>query len=396
MKPIVSDRLRPFGTTIFAEMTRLAAEHDAVNLSQGFPDFDGPAFVREAAQRAIDQGHNQYARPAGELPLVRAVADDFSRRVGVARDPLTEVTVTAGCTEAIAATMLGLLNPGDEVVLFEPYYDSYRACVALAGATPRFVAMRPNDAGRFEIDEAELQAAFTPRTRAVLVNTPHNPTGTVLSREELSRIGALAAAHDAAIIADEVYEHLTFGVPHVSIASLPGLAERTVTLSSFGKSYSMTGWKIGWAVAPAPLTAGIRAAHQFLTFAVSTPMQHAAAVAVREGSESIAELRRDYTGARDMLASNLQRLGWRVHRPEGAYFIMAGHDRISRRLGLDPDAPDADVTLARRLISEVGVATIPPSVFCARPELASGFLRFAFCKRSATLEEAVRRLERLA
>ncbi|MEM8758262.1 MAG: aminotransferase class I/II-fold pyridoxal phosphate-dependent enzyme, partial [Planctomycetota bacterium] len=280
MSSSVADRLAPFGTTIFAEMTRLAAEHRAINLSQGFPDFDGPEFVRHAAQRAIDAGHNQYARPGGEPVLVEALADDFSARTGVSCDPMREVTVTGGCTGAIAASMLGLINPGDEVVLFEPYYDCYRACVALAGGTPRFVAMRPRD-GRFTFDEHELRAAFGPRTRAVLLNTPHNPTGTVLDRGELSAVAALAREHDAFVVADEVYEHLVFEGEHVSIASLPGMAERTLTLSSLGKTFSLTGWKIGWAIGPEHLTAGVRSAQQFLAFSVSTPMQHAAAEAIR-------------------------------------------------------------------------------------------------------------------
>ncbi len=388
--PRTAERLRPFGTTIFAEMTRLAIEHKAVNLSQGFPDFDGPAFVREAAKAAIDAGRNQYARPAGEIPLVEAIAADAAARLGVSYDPLAEVTVTSGCTEAIPATMLGLINPGDEVVLFEPSYDSYRACVALAGGVPRFVAMR-EQAGRFAFDEAELRSAFTERTRAVLVNTPHNPTGTVFTRDELATIADLAKRHNTMVISDEVYEHLTFDdAEHVSIASLPGMRERTVVLSSFGKTFSMTGWKIGWAMAPAELTAGIRSAHQFLTFAVSTPMQHAAAKAIREGAGYIAGLRGQYRDARDELGEHLARLGFEVIVPEGTYFIMAGHRAVSEKLGVR-----GDIELAKKLTADFGVATIPPSVFCDRAELASGYLRFAFCKERKTLEEAVRRLERL-
>jgi aspartate/methionine/tyrosine aminotransferase len=385
----IADRLKPFGTTIFSEMTRLANEAGAVNLSQGFPDFDGPGFIREAACRAIEQGRNQYARAAGEPVLVSALAEDFAARTGIGVDPLAEVTVTAGCTEAIAATLLGLVNPGDEVVLFEPYYDSYRACVAMAGAIPRFVGVRRIGA-RFEIDRAELRAAFSSRTRAVLINTPHNPTGMVMTRAELAEIADLARAHDALVLADEVYEHLTYGVEHVSIASLPGMWARTVTLSSLGKTFSLTGWKIGWAIAPAGLSAGVRAAHQFLTFAVSTPMQHAAAEAIRHGVGPIAEIRRRYLGARDGLVESLRSVGFDPVVPEGTYFIMADHEPISRRLGVV-----GDVALAKRLIGEVGVAAIPPSVFCERPELGAGFLRFAFCKRPETLAEAVRRLERL-
>lgn len=402
MSNAVAERLRPFGTTIFAEMTRLAVEHDAVNLSQGFPDFDGPAFIREAAKHAIDTGHNQYARPAGEPALVGAIATSFSERTGLACDAMAEVTVTSGCTEAIAATMLGLVNPGDEVVLFEPFYDSYRACVAMAGAVPKTVAMRPargSGGMRYAFDEAELRAAFGPKTRAVLVNTPHNPTGSVLTREELGVIASLATEHDAIVIADEVYEHLVYEGEHVSIAALPGMAERTVTLSSLGKTFSLTGWKIGWAIAPPQLTAGVRAAHQFLTFAVSTPMQHAAAEAIMRGQAEIDALLARYRDARSMLAETLDRVGFDVIMPAGSYFIMAGHERVSERLGIAAHAEKTrqqhDVALSLRLIRDVGVATIPPSVFCVRPEVASGSLRFAFCKKPETLREAARRLEPL-
>lgn len=390
MQTHTAERLRPFGTTIFAEMTKLAIDHKAVNLSQGFPDFDGPMFVKQAAQAAIDAGRNQYARPAGEVQLVEAIAADVQDRLGVSYDPLSEITVTCGCTEAIPATMLGLINPGDEVVLFEPYYDSYRASVALAGGVPRFVAMR-EQGGRFTFDRDELRSAVSESTRVILVNTPHNPTGAVLTREELTEIADLAKTFDALVISDEVYEHLIFEGQHVSIASLPAMRERTIVLSSFGKTFSMTGWKIGWAMAPAELTAGIRSAHQFLTFAVSTPMQHAAAAAITGGRGYIEELVEQYRESRDYLGEHLQRIGFDVIEPEGTYFIMAGHRAISDELGVA-----GDVELAKKLTADFGVATIPPSVFCDRADLASSYLRFAFCKERATLEEAVRRLERLA
>ncbi|MEL7484225.1 MAG: aminotransferase class I/II-fold pyridoxal phosphate-dependent enzyme [Planctomycetota bacterium] len=389
MQTQTAERLRPFGTTIFAEMTKLAFDHKAVNLSQGFPDFDGPLFVKQAAQAAIDAGRNQYARPAGEISLVEAIAADVQDRLDVSYDPLSEITVTCGCTEAIPATMLGLINPGDEVVLFEPYYDSYRASVALSGGVPRFVAMREQD-GRFTFDRDELHAAVSNATRAILVNTPHNPTGAVLTRDELTEVADLAKAFDTLVISDEVYEHLVFDGQHTSIASLPAMRERTIVLSSFGKTFSMTGWKIGWAMAPAELTAGIRSAHQFLTFAISTPMQHAAAAAISGGRGYIEELVEQYRDSRDYLGAHLVRLGFDVIVPEGTYFIMAGHRAISEKLGVV-----GDIELAKKLTADFGVATIPPSVFCDRAELASGHLRFAFCKERATLEEAVRRLERL-
>ncbi|MEL6795924.1 MAG: aminotransferase class I/II-fold pyridoxal phosphate-dependent enzyme, partial [Planctomycetota bacterium] len=350
MQTQTAERLRPFGTTIFAEMTKLALDHKAVNLSQGFPDFDGPLFVKQAAQAAIDAGRNQYARPAGEIPLVEAVASDVADRLGVSYDPLSEITVTCGCTEAIPATMLGLINPGDEVVLFEPYYDSYRASVALAGGVPRFVAMR-EQGGRFTFDRDELRAAVSESTRAILVNTPHNPTGAVLTREEITEIADLAKEHDAVVISDEVYEHLVFEGQHVSIASLPGMCDRTIVLSSFGKTFSMTGWKIGWAMAPAELTTGIRSAHQFLTFAISTPMQHAAAAAITGGRGYIEELVHQYRGSRDYLGEHLTRLGFDVIMPEGTYFIMADHRAISEKLGVS-----GDIELAKKLTADFGVA----------------------------------------
>lgn len=384
-----ADRFKPFGTTIFAEMSRLAAEHKAVNLSQGFPDFDGPDFVKQAAIDAINQGHNQYARSPGQPVLVEQIAERFHSRTGLEVDPLSQITVTSGCTEAIAATLLGIVNPGDEVILFEPYYDSYRACIAMAQATPRFVSMRPTN-GRFAFDPDELKAAFTDRTRAILVNTPHNPTGSVLTREELTQIADLCKAHNTIAVADEVYEDLIFDREHISIASLPGMSERTVTLSSLGKSFSLTGWKVGWVVASPELSAAVRSAHQFLTYATSTPFQHAAAAALRDGGDYIADLCTQYRTARDMLATELDALGFGVIVPEGTYFILADHSAISTKLGVDND-----IDLALKLTAEFGVTTIPPSVFCETKDLCSSYLRFAFCKQEATLAEAIRRLKRL-
>ncbi len=384
-----AERFQPFGTTIFAEMSRLAAENNAVNLSQGFPDFDGPDFVKQAARQAIDQHQNQYARSAGVPELVTAIAERFNQRTGLPTDPMSQVTVTSGCTEALASTLLGTINPGDEVILFEPFYDSYRACLAMSGARARFVTLRPVD-GRFTFDPAELASAFSTRTRAVLVNTPHNPTGSVLSRQELTQIADLCQQHDAIAIADEVYEDLTFGPAHLSIASMPGMADRTITLSSLGKSFSLTGWKVGWAIACEPLSAAIRSAHQFVTFSSATPFQHAAAVALREGDGYIAELRAKYQHSRDRLGSALSEIGFDVILPEGTYFILAEHSRISERLGVSND-----VELALKLTSDVGVAAIPPSVFCATEGHCANYLRFAFCKQEATLDEAIRRLRKI-
>jgi len=399
--PRTASRLRPFGTSIFAEMSLLAARHNSINLSQGFPDFDGPEFLKAAAKRAIDAGENQYARTQGVPPLNEAIASWWQRGGGRDLDPHGEITVTSGCTEALAACCLGLLEPGDEVVCCEPFYDAYLADIAMAGASVRAVTLRPDAAGtRFGFDEAELRAAFGPRTRAVLLNTPHNPTGKVFSRDELALIARLATEHDAIVIADEVYERLVFVPerPHVSIASLPGMAERTVTLSSLGKTFSATGWKIGWAIAPPGLTAGIRAAHQFLTYASATPLQHAAAAALAgdEGETYVAQLQRDYAARRRYLADALADLGFGVTEPEGTYFIMADHTAVRAQLGIRDESggPGDDFAMARWLIEHAGVATIPPSVFYHDKAEGRKYLRFAFCKREETLHLAVERMQK--
>lgn len=384
----VAERLRPFGTTIFAEMTALAARHGAINLSQGFPDDPGPESAHEAAARAMQDGHNQYAPLAGVPELRQAVARWAARGIGLDPHPDREVTVTAGATEALAATFLGLINSGDEVVLFEPFYDSYRAGVALAGGVPRFVTMRPR-AGRFGFDPAELAAAFGPRTRAVVVNTPHNPTGAVLSKEELAQIADLCVRHDAIAISDEVYERLTYdpAQPHRSIAALPGMWERSVVISSLGKTFSLTGWKIGWAMAPPSLTAGVRAAHQFLTYAVATPLQHAAAGLLDHGGAHVERIVAHDHAMLKRFAPVLADLGFNVFDPAGTYFVMAGHGAVSERLGLEDD-----VALCRWLTAEAGVAAIPTSAFYDDVAEGSRYVRFAFCKRQETIDEAVRRL----
>ncbi|MGP1309766.1 MAG: aminotransferase class I/II-fold pyridoxal phosphate-dependent enzyme, partial [Phycisphaerales bacterium] len=277
MASLTAQRFTPFGTTIFAEMTALAQKHDAVNLGQGFPDFDGPLFVKEAAVEALTTKHNQYAPLGGVPELTETLASMWTRETDIACDARAHVTVTAGCTEAIAAALLGLVNPGDEVILFEPYYDSYRAAVAMAGGTPRFVTLK---APEFGFDRGALAAAFTKKTRLILVNTPHNPTGRVFTREELATIAELCVANDVLALTDEVYERLVFDGEHLRLATFPGMAERTLTMSSLGKTFSLTGWKIGWAIGPEEMTRAIRAAHQFLTFAVATPLQRAAAAAL--------------------------------------------------------------------------------------------------------------------
>lgn len=389
----VADRLRHFGATVFAEMTALADRHNAVNLGQGFPDGPGPALAHAAAADAMRNGHNQYAPMPGLPQLRRAVADRRTRAIPGAHrpDPDREVTITSGATEAIAAAMLGLVNPGDEVVLFEPYYDSYRAAAAMAGATPRFVTLRPRE-GRFSFDPDELKAAFNDRTRMALINTPHNPTGTVFSPQELGQVADLCRRFDALVLSDEVYERLTYdpAQPHASIADLPGMRERTIVVSSLGKSFSLTGWKVGWAVAPPHLTAGVRAAHQFLTFSVPTPLQHAAAVLLDTGDDTADRIHAHHRAMRDRIVPALRDLGFEVFEPAGTYFVMCAHRAVSARVGVR-----GDVELCRWLTTHAGVAAIPPSAFYSdttEPGESTAYLRFAFCKREATIDEAVRRL----
>jgi len=378
-------RLRPFGASVFSTMTALAIEHRAINLAQGFPDFDGPDELLDAAAAAMGAGHNQYARSAGHPRLAGAIADRVAHDYGLQYEALTEVAVTSGATEGIAAAMLGLLEPGDEVVLFEPFYDSYPAAVAMAGGIVRPCTLRFPD---FALDEAELAKCFTPRTRAVLLNTPHNPTGKVFSLGELTAIARLCEAHDAFVVSDEVYEHLTYdGVAHVPIATLPGMRDRTLTLSSLGKTYSLTGWKTGWATGPAHLVAGLQAAHQFLTFCSATPFQQAAAVALDSlRDDFVRTLKAEYTERRDLLVAALRDVGFAVAVPQGTYFVLADFRQVWQ--GGD------DHAFARHLTTNVGVACIPPSVFYAA-DVGEGrrLARFAFCKRMGTLEAAAGRLK---
>jgi aspartate/methionine/tyrosine aminotransferase len=376
----ISRRLQPFGVTIFTEMTDLANRHGAINLGQGYPDWDGPDFVKEAARRSMEAGNDQYPSMPGIPPLREAIAARYGPLLGRELDPVSEVTVTSGCTEALAASFLGLVDDGDEVVLIEPFYDSYPVNTSLAGAVPRFVTLRAPD---FRLDLDELAAAFSPRTRAIVVNTPHNPTGRVFDRSELQAIADLCQRFDAIAICDEVYEELTYGVLHRRLATFEGMWERTVTVSSLGKTFSLTGWKVGWAMAPAHLTAGVRAAHQFLTFTTPTPVQHGAVAALGAPQSFFDDLRAGYASKRDLLVAGLAEAGLKPFLPEGTYFVMADH----RALG-QPD----DRAFCRWLVETAGVAAIPPSVFFHNPEDGSGLVRFAFCKGEATLREAISRL----
>jgi len=390
---MVASRLAPFGTTVFAEISAAARAAGAVDLGQGAPDFDGPDWIKEAAARAMHDFPNQYAPMPGLPDLRRAIADRWLADAGRTVDPDTEITITAGCTAALPACALGLLEPGDEVVVFEPYYDGYAAVLALAGARPRFVQLRPAPDGAFAFDPDAFEQAAA-GARAVLFNTPHNPTGKVFTRGEIELIARAALRHDLLVFSDEVYEKLVYPdeAPdgHVRIATLDGMRERTVTLGSLGKTFSLTGWKIGWAIAPPELSRGVRAAHQFLNFSVATPLQHAAAAALRAGDDYYDDLRAAYTRRRDLLAAALAAAGFRFRRPGGAYFILADHRPLSEPLGID-----GDVDFVRRLIAEAGVAAIPPTAFCRDKSLARHLVRFAFCKRDETLRAAAERLSRL-
>jgi N-succinyldiaminopimelate aminotransferase len=383
MRPPLNRRLESFGTTVFTEITRLAQEHGAVNLGQGFPDFPGPTFLKQAAARAIAEDRNQYARMAGEPVLVSAVAESLAHRWGLDYDPVEEVTVTAGCTEAIHCALLALCEPGDEVVLFEPFYDSYRACVAMAGAVPSCVTLH---APEFRWRSDELERAFSPRTRVVLVNTPHNPTGRVFRRAELEEIAALSRRWDAWVVTDEVYEHLVFDGEHVPMATLPGMRERTITLNSTGKTFSLTGWKIGYAAAPAELSRALRTVHQFVTFAVATPLQHAMAEALRAPGAYYAELRAAYAARRTRLLATLADAGLPAIPPQGTYFAC---------VDVRPAGFADDLAFCHHLIERVGVAAIPMSAFYERKEAGRHLARFAFCKSDATLAAAAERLRRL-
>jgi len=390
VRPALAQKLKPFGTTIFSEMTKLALEHQAINLAQGFPDFEGPREILEAAKRAMDAGENQYARSLGHPRLVAAIAEKYRAIYGLEFEPMSEVVVFCGATEGIASSLLGLLDPGDEAILFEPFYDSYPVCVALAGATARYCTLRFPD---FRVKEEELAPLFNAKTRLLLLNTPHNPSGKVFTREELELIARLCREHDVLVVADEVYEHITFdGVRPIPIASLPGMRERTLTLSSTGKTFSLTGWKIGWGVGPKELVAAAQSAHQYVTFAVATPFQVAMAEAIgRFQKDFFAQLQREYAQRRDFLVGVLREAGFEVSVPKGAYFVLADFTRRFPRAKFGDDR-----AVAKRLVEKHGVAAIPPSVFFAKePEEGRRLLRFAFCKRMETLERAAERLRKI-
>ncbi|WP_090046276.1 pyridoxal phosphate-dependent aminotransferase [Lentzea fradiae] len=384
--PALVPRLQPFTSTIFAEMTALAVQHDAVNLGQGFPDTDGPESMLAAAQSAIASGVNQYP-PGPGMPVLRRAVAAHRARYGLTYDPDTEVLVTVGATEAIAASLLALVEAGDEVILIEPYYDSYAASVAMAGATRVTVGLREDESGRLALDVDALRAAVTPRTKAVLVNTPHNPTGTVFRLEELQAIAALCVEHDLLAITDEVYEHLVFdGLVHIPLASLPGMAQRTLSISGAGKTFNCTGWKIGWACGPAELIGAIRAAKQFMTFVGGAPFQPAVAHALTAELDWVTSLRDSLASKRARLAEGLRAAGFEVRSSEGTYFICADVRPLGYSDGL---------ALCRDLPAKIGVAAVPVQVFTDHPDDWKHLIRFAFCKQDAVIDEAVERLHKL-
>ncbi|MBE1535261.1 pyridoxal phosphate-dependent aminotransferase [Actinomadura algeriensis] len=381
-EPLVG-RMREFGETIFAEMSALATRTGAINLGQGFPDISGPSDMLDIAVEAIRTGANQYPPGPGIGELREAVAAQKLDRYGLAYDPATEVFVTVGATEGIAASVLALAEPGDEVIVFEPYYDSYAAVIALAGAVRRPVTLRPVE-GRFTFDPDELRAAVTPRTRLVLVNSPHNPCGTVFTRDELETIAAVCREHDLVAVTDEVYEYLTFDdAVHVPLAALDGMRERTVSVSSVGKSFSVTGWKTGWVTAPAPFVRAVQSVKQFLTFAVSAPYQRAAAYALRDEIPWVEELRKSLQGKRDRLVAGLEAAGFDVYRPQGTYFVQADIRPLGFTDGME---------LARALPDKAGVVAIPTQVFYDHADAGARFVRFAFCKKDEVIDAAVERL----
>jgi N-succinyldiaminopimelate aminotransferase len=384
-RPLLNRRLDGLGTTIFAEMSALATTTGAINLGQGFPDTDGPESVREAAVRALRDGRGNQYPPGPGIPELRAAISDHQRRFyDLSFDPDTDVLVTAGATEAIAATLLALLEPGDEVIAFEPFYDSYAACIAMAGAKRVPLTLR---APSFRPDLDELRAKITPQTRLLLLNTPHNPTGTVLTAEEQSAIAALAVEHDLLVVTDEVYEHLVYEGTHHPIAALSGMRERTVSISSAGKTFSFTGWKVGWVTADSPLIAAVRTAKQYLTYVSAGPFQYAIAEALRLPDAYFDDFRADHRRKRDLLSDGLRAAGFEVYQPQGTYFITTD---------IAPFGEKDAYAFCRALPERCGVVAVPNSVFYDDPDAGRSQVRFAFCKKDDVLQEAANQLRRLA
>ena len=377
-----------FTESVIREMTRICDAAGGMNLSQGFPDFESPKALKQAAIEAIEADWNQYPVTFGEPEFREAVAKKTKACNGIVCDPATDITVTCGATEAMMATLRALINPGDEIIVFEPFYENYGPDGILSGATPRYVTLRSPD---WSFDERELAAAFNERTKAVIINTPNNPTGKVFTREELGFIAGLCRQWDVYAVTDEIYEHILYdGREHVSMASLPDMAERTVTINSLSKTYSVTGWRVGYAIAPAAITARIRKVHDFFTVGAPTPFQHAGVVALGFPPEYYRGLRERYARARELMCTALDKAGFAFSAPQGAYYILCDVTKLMPRLGASDD-----VAFSRRLIDVAKVATVPGSSFYSDPQKGRTQVRFAFCKRVETLETVSREFGRL-
>jgi aspartate/methionine/tyrosine aminotransferase len=383
MKEFASDRALSFTESVIRDMTRVCLKHQGVNLAQGFPDFPAPAEIKEAAVKAIRADVNQYAITWGTPALRQAIVEKFSRYNGVAMDPEKEITVCCGSTECMIASLMAIVNPGEEVIVFEPFYENYGPDTILCGARPRFITLHEPD---WHFDERELARTFNNRTKAIVINTPNNPTGKVFSREELQLVADLCLKWGVVAVTDEIYEHILYdGAKHVSIASLPGMRDRTITINSISKTYSLTGWRVGWAIASAKLTGSIRKVHDFLTVGAAHPLQEGAIAALRSDLPYYQTLAAEYRERRDFLRQVLEEVGFRVYHPQGAYYIMTDVGHM--------DFKD-DVDCAFYLVEKIGVATVPGSCFYSRPELGKTKVRFAFPKKMETLGMAAEKLRK--
>ena len=387
MKPL-STITTKFTESVIREMTRISSARGGVNLAQGFPDFEPPQIIRQAAMDAIQQGWNQYAVTFGEADLREAIANKALQYNRIACDPQTDVTVTCGATEAMIATLKALVNPGDEIIIFEPFYENYGPDAILSGARPRYVPLK---APGWSYDSKELAAAFNKNTKAIIINTPNNPTGKVFSRRELEEIGGLCIQWDAMAITDEIYEHILYDAEkHISMASIPGMANRTVTVNSLSKTYSVTGWRVGWAIAGSDVTSRIRKVHDFLTVGAPTPFQKAGVCALNMPQAYYASLQMRYEGARDRLCAVLKTSGFDVETPKGAYYIMARTDALMERY----KKKDA-LGFSLKLMDVTGIATVPGSAFYHTPAMGNHQVRFCFAKNEQTIDDVCQRLERL-
>jgi aspartate/methionine/tyrosine aminotransferase len=383
-KKVLSAKAERFTESVIREMTRLAFEHNAVNMAQGYPDYPAPAEIKEAARQAIADDFNQYAITWGAKELRDAIARKFERTQGVRVDPEREITVCCGSTEAMMATMMGIINPGDEVVIFEPHYENYGPDTILSGATPRFVQLRPPD---WSFDREELARAFGPRTKAIIVNTPNNPTGKVFSREELEYIRDLCLRWDAFAVTDEIYEHIIYdGTRHISMASLEGMRDRTITINGMSKTYSVTGWRVGWVIAPPDASTPIRKVHDFMTVGAAAPLQQAGVMALELPLSYYQKLAEGYQVKRDRMLGILTGAGFRCFKPAGAYYIMTDISGF--------DFPD-DVSFAKNLVEKIGVAAVPGSSFYDDPKMGARQIRFTFCKKESTLAACAEKLSKL-